>query len=240
MKNLTLLISFLLGLLFACNDVVREKGNGNMITRESNIGYFEEVNVSGNFEIILRQGESPGLLITADENLHKFIEVESSGDRLEIKTTKSLSSNDGLVLEVTYKELTAIEVGGAATITSEEPIVGDYLNVTMSGAGAIDLEVNLKVLKTSVSGAGAVDFKGIADEHYIQMSGAGGLDAYNLQSKVCEVNISGVGGANIFVTESLAANVSGVGSISYKGNPQSVKKEVSGLGSIDRTDDENK
>lgn len=239
MKPYSLLpFSTIIVLFFGCNGVIRESGNGNMVTKEIEVSDYEEINIAGNFEIILKRGDSPLVVLTADENLHEFIEVGVSGDRLEIETTKPLSSEEGLTLEIIYDELASIDVGGAATITSQEPIEGDYLNISMSGAGAVDLEVRMKVLKTSVSGAGAVELRGSVNEQHIQMSGAGGFDAYDLRSKSCEISISGVGSANIYVTESLDATVSGVGGITYKGNPQQVKTDVSGLGSIRQADKE--
>lgn len=209
-------------LFSACDTLVREVGNGNMITKEIEVDDFKEIIVSGNFEIMLIAGDKAGVSLTADENLHEFIEISTNGDRLVIETLANLDSDDGLSLYITYTQLTAIEIGGAATLESEETIDGEYLNISMSGAGALDLSLNLNALKLSVSGAGSVELSGRADEQNISMSGAGGLDAYELESKICKVQISGVGSANINVTEKLDASVSGVGGISYIGNPEEV------------------
>jgi len=227
-------------LFSACDTLVREVGNGNMITKEIEVDDFKEIIVSGNFEIMLIAGDKAGVSLTADENLHEFIEISTNGDRLVIETLANLDSDDGLSLYITYTELTAIEIGGAATLESEETIDGEYLNISMSGAGALDLSLNLNALKLSVSGAGSVELSGRADEQNISMSGAGGLDAYELESKICKVQISGVGSANINVTEKLDASVSGVGGISYIGNPEEVISDVSGLGSISKSGRDNK
>lgn len=235
-----LALIFMIPFFFACDSMIRKEGNGNMITKEVDINDFEEIVVTGNFEIMLKSGTSPGISITADENLHEYIEVSNSGDRLIIETTENLDSDEGLSLLITYTKLTAIEVGGAATLESEETIAGEYFNISMSGAGAVDLDVDLNALKLSVSGAGSVDLSGRADETAISMSGAGGLDAFDMESKACKIQISGVGSANITVTEKLDASVSGVGGISYRGNPESVVSDVSGLGSISKSGRNNK
>ncbi len=238
--NSFMLVILMVTFLSACDTLVREVGNGNMTTKEIEIDDFKEIIVSGNFEIMLNSGDKAGVSLTADENLHDFIEISTNGDRLIVETLANLDSDEGLSLYITYTELTAIEIGGAATLESEQAISGEYLNISMSGAGALDLELNLNALKLSVSGAGSVDLSGRADEQNISMSGAGGLDAYQLESKVCKIQISGVGSANINVSERLDATVSGVGGISYRGNPEEVKSDVSGLGSISKSDGDDK
>ncbi|MDX1629213.1 MAG: head GIN domain-containing protein [Fulvivirga sp.] len=236
MKKYFLPILLLVFYMSGCDLMVAERGNGNMETREVAIEDFEELEVKGNFQINLMKGEMPGIKITADENLHEFIEVANEGDRLEVETTATIKSKKGLTLDITYTDLRAIDVGGAATIENAGVIRGDYLSISMAGAGSVRLEVDLKVLNITLSGAGAVELKGKADEQNIQMSGAGGLDAFDLISKKCDVDISGVGSANIYVEEELSAEVSGVGGITYKGSPNIVNQNISGLGSIEKAD----
>jgi len=64
------------------------------------------------------------------------------------------------------------------------------------------------------------------------MSGAGGLDAFDLKAEYARIRISGVGGADIYVTKELDAKISGLGDVTYRGNPANIDKSVSGLGTI--------
>ena len=122
---------------------------------------------------------------------------------------------------------------------SETALSGDRLKIVMSGAGAIELDLDIQALDLFLSGAGAVDLRGSVEEQTIKMSGAGGLNAYDLNSQHCKINISGVGGAKVFVTETLDATISGVGGISYSGNPENVVTNISGIGKIQQDEDEN-
>lgn len=233
----TLITAVFLSFLAACNQMVHEVGNGNMTTEKIDVDNFEEVIISGNFDIYLAKGSTPGLSIVADENLHQYITTSVQGDRLEIETSEKIRSDEGIKLYITYETLTALDIGGAAEVVSEDVISGDYLNLTMSGAGSVDLEVSLRVLKINVSGAGSVEVKGTVDEQNVQMSGAGDYDARDLLSQHCKISISGVGSADINVEQSLDASVSGVGGITYRGNPADIQTEVSGLGSIEKSED---
>ena len=62
--------------------------------------------------------------------------------------------------------------------------------------------------------------------------GAGKLEAFDLDSKDCDVTVGGLGGAEIYVTGKLNATIEGVGSIKYDGEPIDINTEIKGLGRI--------
>ena len=231
MKNYIAILSTLLT-FFSCNTESREKGNGKIVPQEHAVREFTEIAVKGNFEISLKKTNAPGINITTDENLQEFIDVSQNGEILYITAVRTLNSKKPIKITIGYTGLLAIGSSGTSVIRSDGQIKGDYLRINMAGAGTIDLNVALDALKATISGAGAVILKGKVNEQNIQMTGAGGLDAYELISQNCKIDISGVGGASINVKNKLEATVSGVGGISYKGNPQEVVSDISGLGTI--------
>lgn len=228
-RSLTFLIT---GLLFGCNHVIGERGNGIIVTNRFDVDKFTSLEASGNFNIRLERSETPYVTITTDENLQDLIIVEKVGSAVNIEATKNLISKEGVNVTLYYDDLRSIDIGGAAHLTSDELVKGDYLRVSMAGAGSVDLEVDLKVLAIDISGAGAVRLRGQVIEQEIDMNGAGGLEADDLVSDRCMISISGVGGASIHVRETLEATVSGVGGITYKGNPKDVQTDISGVGQI--------
>ncbi|UII27879.1 DUF2807 domain-containing protein [Fulvivirga maritima] len=232
-----ILLATLLSIV-ACDSYVQEKGNGKIISKETKLEPFEEVELGGNYEVFLRKADNPGVTLTTDENLHEFITYDIRDGVLYIDSEVSIDSDEPIRLDINYTTIEAITIGGAASIESVEPIEGEYLRIGMSGAGAINLEVEVKALKINVSGAGAVELSGNAEEQSVQLSGAGGYEADELKSKNCTIEISGVGGASVYVEETLNASVSGVGGVSYKGNPEKVISNVSGLGSISKDGEE--
>jgi hypothetical protein len=48
-----------------------------------------------------------------------------------------------------------------------------------------------------------------------------------------EVNSSGIGNVEVHCTGGLSLVVDGIGSVSYSGHPQVLKKEVSGIGKVE-------
>ena len=233
---LSLASIFIYLILPGCEQGGVEQGNGNIITKDTVFNYFNELELEGNFEVELIKSSTSGLSIEADENLFQYITIDQDGDVVEVKSDRTLKGTQGIKLYVKYTELELIDVAGAAAITSSDRVAGDFLRLNMSGAGTINLEVEVKALQVNISGAGAINLSGKVIEQQIQLSGAGGLEAYDLISKNCKIEISGVGGAAVNVEGELEAYVSGVGGVRYKGNPSEVKTDVSGLGTVSKYD----
>ena len=236
MNHFTGAMLFVMIGLTGCNFDIGERGNGELVDDIRNTGSFQELELQGNFEVILQKSNDANVVIHTDENLIGLIEVENSGGRLIISTTRRLRPSRSSKIIVNYETLDHIQVSGAASLHSENVVEGRSLQLVMSGAGEVDLDVDLGRLQINVSGAGAVKLRGSVEEQYIEMSGAGGYDAEDLESRRCKISISGVGGAKVNVTEDLQAQVSGVGGVTYSGNPVSVKSDVSGIGSISASD----
>ena len=213
-----------------------ERGNGNIVTEDREVSDYSTLVLRGNYEVIITEGNAPSLDIETDENLMEYIVTKMDGDRLVIENKERIFSDDGIRINITYTELDQIEASGAISLENYGTLSGDELELSLSGAGEIDLKVDVDRLDVHSSGAGSVDLAGEADIAGLHVSGAGGVDAYNLTTSVCDVSVSGVGGAEVFVTEELKARVSGVGGISYKGDPAVVDTNVSGIGTIESRD----
>ena len=105
----------------------------------------------------------------------------------------------------------------------------------MDVSGAAEVEIHDFAggrFSFKVSGAAELSMNGEVDDLEIRVSGAGDIDTRDLQAKHVKVRLSGAGNANITATESLDAEVSGVGNIDYWGDPEKKHTSVSGLGNI--------
>ena len=58
-------------------------------------------------------------------------------------------------------------------------------------------------------------------------------DLFDLVAKNVEVSINGNGDAEIHATESVKAEVNGMGDVTYRGNPPTVEKQINGLGDVE-------
>jgi len=91
-------------------------------------------------------------------------------------------------------------------------------------------------LRFYISGAGDGQLAGQVADLRLGVSGKGKIQADQLRAARAVVHISGVGNAQLWVTEALKVSVSGVGTIDYWGNPQ-VSRSSSGLATINARGD---
>lgn len=222
-----------LPLFFACgSDDRAEQGNGTVVQEERGLEDFSSITIEGSYTIELEQG-APGLTIETDENLLPLIQTEVKRNTLRLSNTKNIKGSDGVIIRIRYPELEKLEVGGAAQITNTGTMQARNLEIEVRGAAMVELELEAKKLELDLSGASSVTFKGTARQLQADLSGAGNLEAYELQVRDATVNLSGIGSAEVYVTDNLQAKVSGVGGIRYKGEPSNIQRQVSGVGSIE-------
>ena len=224
---------FVIALISSCDFLEDfEKGNGNITTRETDVTDFSRIRIGGNFDVTLIQTGVNEVRVITDENLHDFIETVVENNLLEIIQQKKLISKNKIRVIIGYDEIEELRVTGAAMIQNEDYIDEDEFTLRMDGAGMADIRVRTGFLHVNLSGAGIVKIAGETDDLDLNLSGAGSVKAFNLESRSCEVVVSGLGGAEVYVTENLEARIEGVGGIEYEGNPAHVNTVVNGLGKI--------
>lgn len=230
--KLGLVVVLLAAVTGGCSGVAVE-GSGVPASEERKIGGITEVNLSGTGHLVIAPSDTPGLIITADENLLDYIETKVSGKTLTIrpKSGYSLRTKTPIKYTLMTKRLDKLGVSGAGDATVEG-WTGNTLTATVSGAGNMTLRgVSCSSLTVSLSGAGNMTASGTARIFKARVSGAGDIDATDLETADADVQISGAGDISLWATDKLKARVSGAGDVKYKGSP-TLDKRVSGAGSI--------
>lgn len=203
-------------------------------TETRNVSNFEEVYVSGSFEVTLTKGNTESVKIESSSLELDKIETEVEGSKLKIGLEKGTYRNTGTIkVYVTYKELEGIHSSGSSSVTCDTELKADDFELHTSGSGSIKIaSLSTNALKIHNSGSGSVEVAGTAKKQSVNISGSSRINAFDLKSEESEVSISGSGNVNINVTQSLEARVSGSGDIRYKGNPDIRNIHVSGSGNI--------
>jgi len=218
-------------LLFSCEPGA--KGNGTVVTKTHDVGNFDAIDIGGIFEVILEEGNSPGVIVETDENLHELITVENNNGTLNIQTEGRISDARELLLRITFKKIKDIDLSGAVDLKSNSVMKGKNLEIDISGAADLTLPVDVKNLVIDASGGCEIDLEGTVNKIDFQVSGAGELKALNLEAKEAIISISGAGSAEVNVSKKLDVNVSGAGSVQYTGDPV-ISKSISGAGSVEK------
>jgi hypothetical protein len=119
-------------------------------------------------------------------------------------------------------------------VTINVPTLARY---ALSGAGGSTLShVTGDAFTLDCSGAGSVKVDGNVHSLTLDVSGVGSIDAQRLVAQTAHASVSGVGSVKVYASDSLVADLSGVGSVTYFGHPRNVTKHSSGVGSVSASD----
>jgi hypothetical protein len=214
----------------------RINGNGKVITEKRTTAEYEEINVSGFFDVVLVSGNEGAISIQGEENLLPYVKVEVDGNVLKIYTEKNvnISTSKDIVLTVPFEQISFVSLSGSGDLKSKNTIVGSKFTAKLSGSGDLNLDVKTTDFEANLSGSGDVVLTGNSDSFVSKISGSGDVDAENLVTKTANVTISGSGDMKVNCSQSLYARVSGSGDIVYKGNPESKDTKVNGSGEISK------
>ena len=236
---MTLVISIVFISATACNwrgdDWFGERGvdgSGRVVEEIRNVGTFNRVELHGAGRLYIDFGSVPSLRIVAEDNILPIIETRVEGDTLVVESDRSYNTEIGINIYINMTQVREFSLRGAWKVIGQAQFNADRLDLELTGAGQLDLDVDAKRIYSSISGAGDINLKGNADLHELHISGVGSLDAYDLIVKDYIISISGAGSCHIFAGNSLDAHISGAGSIYYMGDPADVTSSITGTGKL--------
>jgi len=191
------------------------RGNGHVKTEERQIGTFANIDASGAFVINWQNGP-PTLRIKTDQNLFPYVESEISGNTLRLRTREQIRPTHGIAVSVTSPLREAAKITGAVKLAASQ-LTGPKFALEGTGASRVNLDGNI-------------------DQLLADLTGASNLKADGLQTKTAEISVQGAGNAEVAVAEKLKVAIAGAGKVTYSGNPPTIEKHISGVGSIRHKD----
>ncbi|MEI9942873.1 MAG: head GIN domain-containing protein [Chitinophagaceae bacterium] len=216
----------------------RVHGNGNVITETRSAGNFTGIDVSGAVDVYITQDNSFSVKVETDENLQQYIITEVRGDNvLRIKQEDNTSlETTRLKVYVSAPLYKGIEISGACKVYGQNDLTNpEGIDIDMSGASKLVLNVNSPKVNAGLSGASYAELGGQTKELILDGSGSSDFKCFNLIAENVSVGISGAGNAEVSASVKLDVEVSGAANIKYKGNP-AIDQNISGAGSVKRMD----
>jgi len=196
-----------------------EAGSGVAKSETRQVGEFRRIHAegSGTLDVEVVPGAAGGTVeISGDDNLLGFYQTEVREGVLEVVSTVSINPKTTMRLKVMTPVLEGVHLEGA-----------NNLNLTIDSTRPLDLHIE---------GAGRVNASGKVPEFTVHTEGAGSIDADQLLAGTVDIHVEGAGRAKVHAADVLRANIEGAGSITYKGDPKTVEKNIDGFGRISRAD----
>lgn len=229
-----------LGILlpFMCIGIAHATLVNQMDDENRSVSNFKGIQVNGSFHVFVQMGNSESLRLEGNTETLKNVETFVENGTLKIRMKKNVKwfniNTDRVSVYINAKTIQELSQSGSGKIEVANLINSATLTTNVSGSGSITCQVKTTDYSASISGSGKVNISGEANNNDIRISGSGKLEGTKLATNNARIKISGSGGANLTVNESLDANISGSGSVHYAGKVTNVNARTSGSGKVRR------
>lgn len=199
----------------ACRYIGRGvRGSGNRKAEKRELAPFKSVDASGAFEVNIVCQQAQTFEIEGDDNILPIIKTEVTNGVLRIHSEEAYNPSKPIAIRIS---------------------VPDLEKFTSAGAGDVHVSsVKNNQLVLSSTGASNIEASGQTKFVEISTSGAGNIETQSLRAERTKITVSGAAQVDVYASQQLDVSVSGIGSVTYSGNPPVVNKSVSGIGSVSK------
>jgi putative autotransporter adhesin-like protein len=188
------------------------RGSGNRKAEKRTLASFKSVEASGAFEVNIVCQQSQSFEIEGDDNLLPIIKTDVKDGNLRVYSNTQFSASRPIEIRISVPDLETYISSGAGDVHISG-VKNDQLVLSNTGA-------------TNIEASGQTKFVDI------ESSGAGNIETNELHAERAKISVSGAANVEVYATQQLDVSVSGIGSVTYSGNPPVVNKSVSGIGSV--------
>lgn len=195
------------------------EGSGNLITRDVAIQPFDQLEISGVFNVILTQGSKEEVKIEADDNLQSLFEVRNEGStlRVSMKKESNFNSKHKVKLYVAFKNLKSMDLKTVGDLRSTESLRFTDLKLQNKSVGNVDLKLTAQTLTLDNKSVGSVKLDGKADNAVIRSNSVGSIHAGNFVVQTMDIDNKGVGSAEVNAEKELKVKDNMLGKVNNKG-----------------------
>ncbi len=239
-KRVTLVVAVLAvallipGLSAGCEGI-SVTGSGDLTTETFNFSDFTRVEAQSGFQIEVTQSSTFSIEITADDNIHQYIEVEKSGETLGIRLRGNRFYHSVTIeAKITMPEFYKIELSGGSQASITGFSSSHDFEAEMSGGSQLSGDITSGDADFELSGGSQVNLEGEADDLVIDASGGSQLDLEDFPVDDANIHLSGGGRATVNVSGILDVDLSGGSRVIYVGEPTQVNIEASGDSTVSK------
>lgn len=242
-RNISLVVILLLA-MGTVQTVCAKTQSKKTISRNYDVSAFHsiETDIVGN--IVFTQ--SPSVTVRAEghqESVDNLI-VRSEGGILTLKMREKLRWNffsrrkkQKLTVYISSPDIKRLESDGVGNVCLDGRIETENFHIDSDGVGNIEaLQLFCQNLTINSDGVGNIRLSGKAHSAEYCSDGVGNIKAEDFDAENLIVKSSGVGNVRCRASQTIELHGSGIGNISYYGNPSVKKLNKNGIGKIKQHD----
>lgn len=219
----------------ACGQM-HDEGSGPTVSRNYEVGNFQQIEVAGPYEVTVRTGGNPGVSAEGGQKLLDRTVVVVQGDKLVIHPEEqhswfSFTRHSGKAnFTVTVPQLAGATIAGSGDIHIDH-VQGNSFNGAVAGSGGLQVEnVEVGTLKLQIGGSGSAKaIAGKAQTADYAIGGSGDIEAGSVEAQQAKIAIAGSGSVKAHATGTADVSIMGSGDVDVGGGAKcSVSKAGSG------------
>ncbi len=200
-----------------------------------NLSDFSAIHAAAGINVVLLADNVSKAVVNIENGELEDVITKVDGNELVVKFKNNSGwgkNNRKATVTVHYKSIDAVEVSSGAHITARNALKSDDLRLEGSSGGRMELDIRAKEVDVDISSGAVVELQGTAVSQKIDVSSGGILKAYELEAQNVNVDVSSGGVARITVNNSLVADASSGGAVTYRGKPGKVDVDSGFSGSV--------
>lgn len=227
-------------LLFSCDNFEQVVPSSSIISSEYRVGSFSGIIVENAFDVEVTQvtGDEK-ITVHTNSNLLEFIEVFVKNDQLVIKTRKGVNIKGNATLNVavhTSQKISTISAEGAAKLKLNDTLIGDDIDVSISGASYFTGDIACNQLNVYADGASHAQISGSATSIYVNAEGGCSIGSFDLAVINTSLKLEGACQASLTIDGTIRLSASGASVLTYKGQARIDHLDLTGGSQILKAD----
>jgi hypothetical protein len=211
---------------------------GSVASEERVLTPFSQLTLEDNIDLLLIQGDTEKIEITAPENIIPNIQTLISDGMLTVSNKADCrwmrSADEKIKVRLYFKELSLISYEGSGNITNSDTLKLSSLRLNSeTGAGNIELTVDNQSTAAIIlkENAGMI-LHGRTEYCETYTNARGLLNLEDLAVKRMYIIYSGLADTHVQVSEVLDATIRYKGNVYYKGNPLITRSDYFSSGKL--------
>lgn len=214
------LILLSLAIFSGCEIENNHEGNGKITTERRNATNFDEIEIDGVLDVYLKQGEMYRVEVVTDENLQDIVETKTINGILYVDTEDEVDYDaTKMDVYITVPDLQRIKLDGVTALRTEDTLNLEKIEIEKRNTGLLSFDVIVNKLTIYSDGVGDLELFGKGQNVVIENVMVGDINAFGFKVYNLDLKHQGTGKVEVYVTNSLAIDISGVGDVYCKGNP---------------------
>ncbi|MDP1824319.1 MAG: head GIN domain-containing protein [Archangium sp.] len=206
-----------------------EVGNGHVVPQQRTVSAFSKVSVGSGIRATIARGDR-AVTLTADENLHAFLQVFVENDTLIVRKVPNFTLNPTatIVADISNPLLVGLDVSGGAHVNADATEAVEWRLNASGGSTAALSRLEATQVIVNASGGSHVDVFGLAQSAIVDASGGSQVDTDGVAAQDVTVNASGGSTLHVRASKSAQGNASGGSTVTVTGNPLTRSIDTSG------------